>query len=258
MQELQAAWEAQAGPAARQLLAKANACGFPWPDEAQRQYFLLADLPFNAEELLSLHQKKCGSFIATRFISSEPTRRGTVRDSMRQVQLGVSYVEHKYSRESFPGLAERLLQLRDAVPGLAQGTWEPQTVAAGAAAGSPAAAAAGGCSTAVAEGVPVAAAAAGGGSASAAAGCMSAAVAPAGSGSAAVSDGAANKLLLTLRCLEQWEGNSNRQPQPPAVLQLLLFGAPRSCCPPSGVIEVVDLTQQEEEEEAAREMEAGG
>jgi hypothetical protein len=227
MQELLSAWGAQVGPAARHLLDEALACGFPLPDEQQRHYFLLADQPFDAGELLSLHELKCSSMVATRFTSSERTRGGTTRDSFVCVRLGVSYVEHQYSSEAFPGFAAALLQLRDAVPGLADGTWDPSAAAAAAAAEAEAAAA-------------------------------SSAVTPAAGAAAAA---AARKLLLVLRCLREWEGKRVQQPKVPALLQLLLlFGEPRSCrCQAAAdVIEVIDLVQQEEEEEANREMVAGG
>jgi hypothetical protein len=109
------------GAAALALLREATAAGFLFPCEQQMGYFVLADAPFAAGELLQLYQDNLApSFVATRAIG-----RGNRSGVIREAQMGVP-VKHSRFQHQYPRLAPGMLALRDAVPQLEARRPRPQ------------------------------------------------------------------------------------------------------------------------------------
>jgi hypothetical protein len=210
--------EATLGPLATKLRQQAEAAGIP-PNEQQRDYFLLADQPFDGPQLLKLYRDKLASRLDTQY---RVLRNGAVAERSSG-RLGPSHVERVY-----PELAvafDKLLASLEEAHHQQQQQQQQQEQAAKKRKL---------CSHDT----------------------TAAAIAAAAAAAAHEVSDAALKLLLALRCLLLWEGRQHREQQMLLLLQLLLFGGPAPAV--VGVVECIDLASRDNDESLNMQLMQGG
>jgi hypothetical protein len=84
---------AEYGPAAVQLLQQAAAAGLYLPNEQQREYFKLADQPFDADELLRLYEHQLAPMTVVKAVEGRALRSGFVRQAQSVAAAAAACLE---------------------------------------------------------------------------------------------------------------------------------------------------------------------